>query len=200
MSPSVEEIRRAAESRMRELEPVMREIAQLQRILAVTEEGTEADDLSALAEAMSNGASSGHAAPAAAGDGVVRPRRRADGRSVRGSNKAVIMKLVRENPGIAAPEVAARTDLKREVVSATIYRLKRQKILEDYGEGVRVATAPAKKRRFIAELVGSRPGITVAEIADVAGLDPAVTDVTIEHMVAREELALTDAGLTAASA
>lgn len=186
MSPSVEEIRRAAETRMRELTPVLKEIEQLQEILRVTEEnGTNGDDAILAPEAPEF----------AVEDGVFRPRRGPDGRAVRGSNKTVILEVVRANPGIAAPEIAALTDLKREVISATIYRLKKQGALVDYGKGVRIAVAPAKKRKFILEVVTGRPGISVPELAEVAALDPVVAAVTVEQMIEHEELSDADGGL-----
>lgn len=203
MSPSVEEIRRAAELRMRELTPVLREIAQLQRILKVTEEGEAGAEEPGFAEAAGltsdrskNGNDNGDQKPEfAVANGVLRPRRGPDGRAVRGSNKSVILEVVRANPGIAAPEIAALTDLKREVISATIYRLKKQGAVVDYGNGVRIAVAPAKKRRFIRELAETKPGIGLSDLADVAGLDPAVATVTVDHMIDHDELASKDDGL-----
>jgi hypothetical protein len=192
MSPSVEEIRRAAESRMRELTPVLKEIAQLQKILEVTKDG--APD--------SNGTGGDTAVDLpefAVEDGVLKPRRGPDGRAVRGSNKTVILEVVRANPGIAAPEIAALTDLKREVISATIYRLKKQGAVVDYGKGVRIAVAPAKKRKFLLEVVSDRPGITVAELADIASLDPSIAAVTADYLVEHDELTRDGEGLTATS-
>jgi hypothetical protein len=180
MNPSVEEIRRAAESRMRELTPVLKEIAQLQKILKVTtEDGVDPDgDLPVELPAL------------ATEEGVFRPRRGPDGRALRGSNKTVILEVVRAHPGIASPEVAALTDLKREVISATVYRLKKQGVVIDYGKGVRIAVAPAKKRRFMLEVVEERPGITIPELADVVSLDPSVAAVTVERMADDEELGI----------
>jgi predicted transcriptional regulator of viral defense system len=168
---------------MRELGPVIKEIEQLREILQVTaNEGDEGAQPGAIPGAASNGAKT------ELRDGIHCPKRGPDGRAVRGSNKTVIMELVRANPGIAAPEIAALTDLKREVISATMYRLKKQGILEDYGRGARVIVASAKKKKFILELADTKPGITAAEVADVTGLDPTVTAVTIESLRKKGEL------------
>ncbi len=200
MSPSVEEIRRAAETRMRELTPVLEEIAQLQKILKVTEQGGGGLDDDLLAEANGNGShegngSSAHTPGFAVEDGLLKPRRGPDGRAIRGSNKSVILEVIRANPGIAAPEISALTDLKREVISATIYRLRKQGAVADYGKGVRIAVAPAKKRKFILELTQAKPGVNLPEVADVAGLDPVVAEVTVEQMVDHGELVRQDEGL-----
>ena len=184
MSPSVEEIRKAAEARIRELEPVIREIAQLQKILRVTAEG-EAGEVDGLDVELPDGK---------AGNGS------SNGRVARGSNRTVIMEIARDHPGITAPEVAAMKGIKRQVVSATMYRLKKQGNLEDYGKGVRVATAPRRQRKFILELAESRPGLSCTEIADAAGLDPVVAEVTVAAMQKDGELAPADGGLVPVAA
>ncbi len=166
---------------MRELEPVIKEIEQLRDILQVTSEGGSPEPLP-RSGAGPNGTGK------RSGNGLHRAQRGPDGRAVRGSNKTVILELVRANPGIAAPEIAAMTDLKREVISATMYRLKKRGVLEDYGKGARVAVASSKMRKFILELADAKPGIAETEIADVTGLDPAVVAVTIEALKKRELL------------
>jgi hypothetical protein len=47
--------------------------------------------------------------------------------------------LIDEQPGIAAPEIAKLTGLKRPVVASTISRLKRTGELCAHGRGVRIA-------------------------------------------------------------
>jgi hypothetical protein len=177
----------------------MKEIDQLRRILEATEDdGARADDPTS-AEAVDLVTNGHHGAPEiAVEDDVLRPRRGPDGRALRGSNKSVILEVIRDNPGVAAPEIAGLTDLKREVISATIYRLKKQGAVVDYGTGVRIAVASAKKRQFILGLAKARPGIDLADLADVAGLDPIVASVTVGEMLDRGELAREGNGLTAA--
>jgi hypothetical protein len=199
VSDSVSDIRRAAEVRMRELAPAIREAAQLQKVLAATAAAEDLDleglDLAGLAEEADR-----QAAGPERGSGaeVLRPRRGPDGRSVRGSNRSVILRVVRDNPGISSPEIAAITDLKREVISATIYRLKRQGVLEGYGRGVRVVLADEEARERIRRLAESRPGIDQIEIADATGLDPVVVEVSVEHL--RKSGALEDGVGVAAGA
>lgn len=191
MSPSVEEIRKAAEARMRELGPVIQEIEQLQKILEVT----GGEDADATAGGDRGG---GHGGRPSRSGSRSSPRRGPDGRAVRGSNKTLIMEVVRDHPGIAAPELATITGLKREVISATLYRLKKQRNVEPYGRGVRVATAPPKERRFILELAEGNPGVTTAELAEVTGLDPVVTEVTVEAMKRDGELVELEGGVSPA--
>jgi hypothetical protein len=137
VSPAVEQIRKTVEDRLRELEPVIGEIEQLRAILGLLDSRGE----------ESNGELTAMMARAGLGGGMplplVRRGRRGtkpgrDGRAPQGANKRAILEAVLAEPGIAAPEIAAQTGLKRTVVSATINRLKRRRELEPYRDGVRV--------------------------------------------------------------
>lgn len=123
MSPTVEEIRRTAERRLDELLPLLAEAEQLRRLLAALDDAPR-PRLSAV--------SGRRAAPVAR-----------DGRAPQGANKQLILSIVAERPGIAAPEIAEMTGLKRTVVASTISRLKRVGELEGQGGGVRVPGAGA---------------------------------------------------------
>ncbi|MDW5596079.1 hypothetical protein VSS74_17160 [Conexibacter stalactiti] len=127
MSPTVDEIRRTAEARLRELEPVLAEAEQLRVLLAAID------------------APSTTLPPRLSAVGSTRPadRRQRDGRAPQGANKQLILDIVARQPGVAAPEIAAATGLKRTVVASTISRLKRVGELEAHGRGVRLPRAAA---------------------------------------------------------
>lgn len=125
MSPTVEEIRRTAQTRLSELEPLLTEAEQLRRLLAALDDGPPRR-LSAVPAADRRAAS-----------------RARDGRAPQGANKQLILAIVAERPGIAAPEIAAMTGLKRTVVASTISRLKRVGELESHGAGVRLPRTAA---------------------------------------------------------
>lgn len=125
MSPTVEEIRRTAQTRLSELEPLLTEAEQLRRLLAALDDGPPRR-LSAVPATDRRAAS-----------------RARDGRAPQGANKQLILAIVAERPGIAAPEIAAMTGLKRTVVASTISRLKRVGELESYGAGVRLPRTAA---------------------------------------------------------
>jgi hypothetical protein len=152
LSPAVEQIRKTVEARIRELKPVISELEQLQAILSLIDAGGgDREDLSALLSRAGVGAP--------APQPLVRRGRRGtkpgrDGRAPQGANKRLIIETVLEHPGITAPEIAERTDLKRTVVSATINRLKHRGELEAYEEGVRVPLVPAAATEPIAAASG----------------------------------------------
>src|ERR1700709_905054 len=145
MSPAVEQIRRTVEERIRELRPVIDELEQLQGILSLLE-GEEvtrgADGTPAAAGPAARLARRGTDADATSPQPIRRSRRGTkpgrDGRAPQGANKQRIIEAVMQDPGVAATEIAARTGLKRTIVSATINRLKRNGELEPFGQGVRV--------------------------------------------------------------
>jgi hypothetical protein len=141
----VEQIRTTVEARLRELAPVLSELEQLQSVLAVLDDPDACRRL--------DGASALYGGPGGAAAGkpaLVTPLRRRserlgsrpgrDGRAPQGSNKQRIVALIAAQPGIAAPEIAKLTGLKRPVVASTISRLKRTGELCAHGRGVRVAT------------------------------------------------------------
>ena len=133
MSPTVDEIRRTAEARLRELQPLLVEAQQLQHLLTALDESPH-PRLTAVPARRLGGAS----APAG-------------GRAPQGANKQLILDIVERKPGVAAPEIAAMTGLKRTVVASTISRLKRVGELEAEGGGVRLPRgSAASHRRFSA--------------------------------------------------
>jgi hypothetical protein len=127
MSPVLEEIRRTAETRLLELAPLLAEAQQLRDLLSAL------DDPDGLAAAELADGSVSSLQLARAHDGVIR-----GGRAPQGANKRLILGIIAGRPGIAAPEIAALTGLKRTVVASTVSRLKRTGELEACGGGVRL--------------------------------------------------------------
>jgi hypothetical protein len=134
MSPTVSEIRRTAEARLRELEPLLVEAEQLRNLLAALD-GAPQQPAPAPAPAP--------AAPRGRASAPARAPRTPGRRAPQGANKHLIMRIVAGSPGVAAPEIAAMTGLKRTVVASTISRLKRVGELEAQGSGVRIPAGPA---------------------------------------------------------
>jgi len=119
----LDEIRRNAELRLRQIEPLIE----------------EADRLRDVLEVLERSASNGHSR-AAMSNGATASRR---ARAERGANKRIILELVASRPGIRAAEIAELTGLKRTVVASTVSRLKRQGALCEHAEGgVRLAQQP----------------------------------------------------------
>jgi CRP-like cAMP-binding protein len=140
METAVEEIRTKVEERLRELRPVIEELAQLQGILALLDGENGTGGASArLMGLLAQVGIDPHGEP-------LQPIRRSrrgtkpgrDGRAPQGANKQRIIEAVMQDPGVTATEIAERTGVKRTVVSATINRLKRNGELEPLGQGVRV--------------------------------------------------------------
>ncbi len=137
MSPTVDEIRRTAEARLDELKPLLAEAAQLQSLLAALDTNCRPQvDVGACPRWSLSAARARRAC--AGSPSNLRGR---DGRAPQGSNKRVILDIVAEHPGIAAPAIAALTGMKRTVVASTISRLKRTGELEPEGGGVRIPRA-----------------------------------------------------------
>ncbi|HEY4279804.1 MAG TPA: hypothetical protein VGM91_16375 [Conexibacter sp.] len=130
MSPTVTEIRRTAEERLRELEPLLVEAEQLRNLLAALDESPEQQRPVA-------------APPRRRVASVSSVSRRNGRRAPQGANKQLILGIVAGSPGVAAPEIAAMTGLKRTVVASTISRLKRMGELEAQGTGVRIPAGVA---------------------------------------------------------
>jgi hypothetical protein len=137
-SPMLDEIRRTAERRLREIEPLIDEAERLREVLAVIERR------SVGATAERSAATTGEQVDSAAAP-----------RAAKGANKRLILELVGECPGITPAEIASRTGLKRTVVASTVSRLKRYGELRDYEQGgvclpglanVGAAVGPARRR------------------------------------------------------
>jgi predicted HTH transcriptional regulator len=113
----LEEIRRTAERRLQEIEPLIEEAGRLRDVISVIDQQQPAD--SARAQ---NGNGDHHAS-----------------RTRKGANKRTILELVARRPGITAAEISEETDIKRTVVASTVSRLKRNGELVEQGHGVRLA-------------------------------------------------------------
>jgi Winged helix-turn-helix DNA-binding len=138
-APMLEEIRRTAQQRLQQIEPLIEEAEQLRDVLEVIERRSARDR------------SQGHAR--------IRAQSQAP-RAPKGANKRVILELVGNTPGITPAEIARETGMKRTVVASTVSRLKRHGELREYEQGgvcLPAAVAPASKRR------GSTSGSTLSE-------------------------------------
>jgi len=132
-APMLEEIRRTAQRRLQQIEPLIEEAERLRDVLEVIEKRSERAQPQRRAGA--HGRSQGPRAP-------------------KGANKRVILELVRQRPGITPAEIASTTGLKRTVVASTVSRLKRHGDLRDHEQGgvclavvPATATSPARRRR-----------------------------------------------------
>lgn len=159
-SAIAEQIRSTVEARLRELAPALSEFEQLRGVLAILD---DPDAARRLIEGDANTAVYGVPASLLDGDSApvvsrLSPQRRhpsrlghkpgADGRAPQGANKQRILAVIAEHPGIAAPQVAKLTGLKRPLVASTISRLKRTGELRSHGEGVclaKLAAAPSSR-------------------------------------------------------
>jgi hypothetical protein len=119
----LEEIRRTAEHRLLEIEPLIEEAARLRDVLSVIERRPQASSPATTVR----GDSSAHAR-----------------RAPKGANKRIILELVAQSPGITPAEISRLTGLKRTVVASTVSRLKRYGELEAHERGgVRVVERSA---------------------------------------------------------
>ncbi|HTB49411.1 MAG TPA: helix-turn-helix domain-containing protein [Solirubrobacteraceae bacterium] len=143
------QIRSAVEARMRELAPVLSEFQQLQSVLTILDDPDACNrliDVPGLStpsgvSLLHRGQTSAVPAIAAHVAQLRNPGRLGnkpgvDGRAPQGANKQRILAVIGEQPGIAAPQVAKLTGMKRSVVASTISRLKRTGELRAHGEGV----------------------------------------------------------------
>ena len=149
-SPVVDQIQQTVDARLRELQPLVVEFNNLQRlkgVLVSIESSTNLDELPDLPLLLAQVHE--HSAVAESeGTASIRRSRRGtkpgrDGRAPQGANKQLILKAILARPGTTAPQIARATGLKRTVVAATINRLKRKGELEAHGDGVRVPPALA---------------------------------------------------------
>lgn len=116
-TPMLDEIRRTAERRLREIEPLIDEAERLREVLAVIERRVVTE----RARPRSVRARGDGAEPAS--------------RAAKGANKRLILELVGQRPGITPAEIASSTGLKRTVVASTVSRLKRHGELRDHEQG-----------------------------------------------------------------
>jgi hypothetical protein len=141
--PAVDEIRRTAEARLRELQPLVEEVEQLHGVLAALDRANSQDPGGAPAPPRATPRTRTRSTNAERA--VPRARRGTrpgtDGRAPQGSNKQLILQLVTEQPGIGAPEIARITGIKRTIVATTMSRLKRTGELREDEHGI-VHVAP----------------------------------------------------------
>ncbi|HXC46487.1 MAG TPA: helix-turn-helix domain-containing protein [Solirubrobacteraceae bacterium] len=134
-----EQIRSVVEARLHQLQPVLSELEQLQKVLAILDDPNVDQRLPHASLALSDvglgTSTSVTQLPRLDRRGSKRGR---DGRAPQGANKQSILAVVAEHPGIAAPRIAALTGLKRSLVASTISRLKRRGELVAEGDGVRL--------------------------------------------------------------
>jgi hypothetical protein len=115
----LEEIRRTAEHRLREIEPLIAEAEQLRDVLLVIDQPQQPTGEGRAV----NGNGQVHATHAP-----------------RGANKRIILELVAARPGITRAQIAQASGIKVSVVRSTVSRLKRNGALEEPEDGdLRVA-------------------------------------------------------------
>ncbi|HEV7943645.1 MAG TPA: winged helix-turn-helix transcriptional regulator [Solirubrobacteraceae bacterium] len=140
----LEEIRRTAERRLHQIEPLLEEAEQLRDVLEVLSRRTTGQQTSAVAKHTRRNRSAATASSKRPGSRV-----RSDGgaRAAKGSNKRAIMQLVAQKPGITAAQIAQLTGMKRTVVASTVSRLKRYgELLDHEGGGVCLPARPLAAR------------------------------------------------------
>jgi predicted transcriptional regulator len=117
----LDEIRRTAEHRLQEIEPLIEEAEGLRNVLSAIEHEPQPH---ARAADLNNG-------HADAADST---------RAAKGANKRMILELIAQRPGITTAEIAEVSGIKRTVVASTVSRLKRHGELQEHERGVRVAS------------------------------------------------------------
>jgi Fic family protein len=121
-APMLEEIRRNAELRLQQIEPLIEEAEQLRRVLDVFAERPARHESTAR-----SARSAERAAANAPGSTTTRAKK--------GANKSVILELVERRPGITPAEIAKLTGMKRTVAASTVSRLKRYGYLREHEQG-----------------------------------------------------------------
>jgi hypothetical protein len=123
-TPMLEEIRRNAELRLRQIEPLIEEAEQLRRVLdAIAKRPARREP----ARSSSRGAARADAAAKRPDDSTPRAKK--------GANKRIILELVERRPGITPAEIAKLTGMKRTVAASTVSRLKRYGYLREHEQG-----------------------------------------------------------------
>lgn len=112
----LEEIRRTATHRLRQIEPLIEEAHRLRDVLEAIERRPTAEQM----PSPSNGVT-------LTGAGVPR--------AAKGANKRAILDLIGRHPGITVAEISQSTGVKRTVVASTVSRLKRTGELREHEQG-----------------------------------------------------------------
>jgi hypothetical protein len=173
----LEEIRRTAERRLHQIEPLLEEAERLRDVLEVlgarstrgSELATGSHDDAARRVGEPAGPSRGSGGSTGSGTPErldrARDGARSGARAAKGSNKRTILALVGDRPGITAAQISEMTGMKRTVVASTVSRLKRHgELLEHNGGGVCLPPAgPVPSSQTIAPAATapqprSRPG------------------------------------------
>jgi hypothetical protein len=118
-APMLDEIRRTAERRLQQIEPLIEEAEQLRGVLdAIAKRPARRESTTGSAR------------------GTGRPKAKsAAPRAKKGANKRVILELVERRPGITPAEIAKLTGMKRTVAASTVSRLKRYDYLREHEQG-----------------------------------------------------------------
>jgi hypothetical protein len=135
----VEEIRRTAEHRLREIEPLIAEADQLRDVLSAIDRHPTPAAVRAPTANTEAAHGNGNANGSNTNGNGNGSRHNGHARARKGANKQVILELIAQHPGITTAEIARATDIKRTVVASTVSRLKRHGELEPHEHGVRVA-------------------------------------------------------------
>ncbi|HXC45178.1 MAG TPA: hypothetical protein VNU24_01125 [Solirubrobacteraceae bacterium] len=139
----LEEIRRTAERRLHQIEPLIEEAERLRDVLEVLARRSVGPGHGTLASAGNPMAAERARKPApiqrVRGGNAARTATRRRGtsteRAAKGSNKRAILALAADKPGITASQISQLTGMKRTVVASTVSRLKRYGELLDHETG-----------------------------------------------------------------
>lgn len=137
----LDEIRRTAERRLHQIEPLLEEAQRLRDVLEALDgrSGLQAERGHGKADASSHKALGGRRGASAlrsrGASSATRRQATTGSRAAKGSNKRAILDLVASRPGITAAEISEATGMKRTVAASTVSRLKRYGELLDYGSG-----------------------------------------------------------------
>jgi hypothetical protein len=136
----LEEIRRTAEQRLHQIEPLIEEAERLRDVLKVlgghsARRGEPIESAAPLTEAPSAYRNRVRRAHEAESRSVTRNQARSGARAAKGSNKRAILELVADRPGITPAQISEATGMKRTVVASTVSRLKRHGELLDHESG-----------------------------------------------------------------
>jgi hypothetical protein len=136
----LEEIRRTAERRLHQIEPLLEEAERLRDVLNVlgghsARRGEPVEGAAPLTETPSAYRNRVRGAHEAESRSVTRNQARSGARAAKGSNKRAILELVADRPGITPAQITEATGMKRTVVASTVSRLKRHGELLDHERG-----------------------------------------------------------------
>jgi hypothetical protein len=157
LEPLLPRLKRDIEARLKELQPVVEEAAHLEAARRALIDERAAERSARPVRAARRQAAPSASAPAPPASAPEAEAAADDGaRTPRGINRAAILALVEERPGVSVAEIASVTKIPKPTVATTVSKLKREGVLAEEAGGVKLA---------------SRKPLTLAEIAAAAARD-----------------------------